>query len=54
VGICAAHAIVVRWNDTLEARRNYDETPRIAAQLRQAEAFDSAVQPPFAGDAASH
>lgn len=40
-GIRAAHATFGRWDDTPEAKRDYTEMLRIAAQLRQAEAFDS-------------
>ncbi|MDR5797207.1 MULTISPECIES: hypothetical protein [Caballeronia] len=41
-GIRAAHGTFGRWDDCKEAKRDHDEMLRIAAQLRQAEAFDAA------------
>jgi hypothetical protein len=42
-GIRAAHATFGRWDDTPEAKHDHDEMLRIAAQLRQAEAFDASL-----------
>jgi hypothetical protein len=42
-GIRAAHATFGRWDDCREAKRDHDEMLRIAAQLRQAEAFDASL-----------
>jgi hypothetical protein len=42
-GIRAALATFGRWDDTPEAKRDHDEMLRIAAQLRQTEAFDAAL-----------
>jgi hypothetical protein len=42
-GIRAAHAMFGRWDNTSEAKRDHEEMLRIAAQLRQAEAFDASL-----------
>jgi hypothetical protein len=43
MGIRVAHATFGRWDDCREAKRDHDEMLRVAAQLRQAEAFDAAT-----------